>query len=125
VTPAAVTFIGDVHGQAALLAAALEDARRVSDLVVALGDYINVGPDSRQVVELLLSARGALGDRLVLLRGNHEQSLLDYLREPSQTAFLRMGGLATIKSYHPNPPSDILDVFRRSFPGEHPVRLRL
>lgn len=119
-----VVFVGDVHGYSNLLSSALEDAVAGARLVVGLGDYVNLGPDTRQVLEVLCEAKRHLGERLVLLRGNHDQSLLRYLADSAATDFLRIGGLATIRAYHPDPPPDVLDAFRRAFPVHHLELLR-
>lgn len=99
--PDRVFAIGDIHG----CAAELEDLLRLmdpkeNDLVVFLGDYIDRGPDSRRVIDIIL----ALGAKceVVALRGNHEQMLLDFIESRSAEAtenFLANGGRATLESY--------------------------
>lgn len=77
--------IGDVHGQLGRLRAAhalvSEDRARTGDgaaPVVHLGDYVDRGPDSRGVLEVL--ARGLdRGEPWVLLRGNHDAVMRDFL----------------------------------------------
>lgn len=67
--------IGDVHGCAEALAALVDAIQPTrDDTIVTLGDYIDRGPDSRRVIELLLE----LSQRchLVPLIGNHEVMLL-------------------------------------------------
>jgi serine/threonine protein phosphatase 1 len=68
------------------------------DLLVVLGDYIDRGPDSRGVVEMLID----LGHRcrLAPLMGNHEEVLLDVCacRLPIHWS-TSLGGAATLKSY--------------------------
>jgi serine/threonine protein phosphatase 1 len=63
--------------------------------VVFIGDYIDRGPQSREVVDHLLG----LPHRCVFLLGNHEKMLLDYLDGKDEGLFLPNGGLATIQSY--------------------------
>lgn len=91
--------IGDIHGCRDQLQALLAQVKpQPSDQLVFLGDYIDRGPHSREVVELLLSLRRHCPN-CIFLKGNHEAMLLDYLagREPSM--FLRNGGDATLASY--------------------------
>jgi serine/threonine protein phosphatase 1 len=67
--------IGDVHGcfQALrTLAAAVPFG--AEDVVVALGDYVDGGPDSCAVLDWLIAY--ARRGRLVALRGNHELMML-------------------------------------------------
>src|SRR5262245_28424779 len=91
--------IGDVHGHAEVLRALLGAVRpRPDDVIIALGDYVDRGPDSCGVVEETLARQGRR--QLVALRGNHDVMMLearkggDYLRE-----WLSCGGRATLASY--------------------------
>jgi len=91
--------IGDVHGCDTALTTLLEQvAPRVDDRIVFLGDYIDRGPASREVVEslLLLSSKCAP----VFLRGNHEAMILD-AREDALKAnvWQSYGGFEALISY--------------------------
>ncbi|MBZ0122823.1 MAG: serine/threonine protein phosphatase [Roseovarius sp.] len=101
--------IGDVHGRADLL---LELDRRIeADYagwpVVFLGDYIDRGEQSREVLELLMSVAPGGSPAVVCLMGNHERMLLDFLDNPAERArrWLRNGGLQTLASFNVAPPS--------------------
>ena len=95
--------IGDIHGCAdelGSLVGALPIRR--DDEIVFLGDYIDRGPDSKGVVSFLLELKQSLGEnRLIFLKGNHEDMLLSYLESTGQQAkmFLPNGGRATVQSY--------------------------
>jgi serine/threonine protein phosphatase 1 len=119
ITDSPLTIIGDVHGDAARLEVALKTINNQGGSVVLVGDYINRGPDSKGVLELLVTASNSLGDRLILIRGNHEAALLNYLDTGDPLLFLRHGGLTAIRSYYSTPPVNVLDVFRREFPSRH------
>lgn len=70
-----------------------------SDELFLLGDYINRGPDSKGVLDLILALQER-GYKVTLLRGNHEQMFLDALSNSKlQRLFLRYGGYATLKSF--------------------------
>ena len=105
-----VYAIGDIHGRADLLramlariAADLEERPCESAVEVFLGDYIDRGPSSREVIDILLSHPPVAGAR-TCLRGNHEQAMLDFLGEPGVLAdWSRFGGLETLLSYGLNP----------------------
>lgn len=91
-------FIGDVHGSLRPLLGILHllNSRHVSRAVF-LGDYINKGPQSAQVLEHLITASES--GAVTLLRGNHESALLDALETNNLGPFLKMGGAATVRSY--------------------------
>lgn len=97
--------LGDLHGRADLLAQAREDiaqdlAQNPVDesLIVCLGDYVDRGPDSALVLDML--ANQPFPAPLTLLRGNHEVMLQAFLREPEQlAAWGRFGGFQTLASY--------------------------
>lgn len=102
-----VYAIGDVHGRLDLLDALLdriadESARDPADSVhlVMLGDLIDRGPQSAQVVERLLTVpRGV--DEMHLLMGNHEEALLEILdgAHSQLPGWIRYGGEQALQSY--------------------------
>jgi serine/threonine protein phosphatase 1 len=108
--------VGDIHGRADLLAemlAALE-ARNLSEqreagmpLAIFLGDYVDRGPDSIRVIDLLLSGR-PYGYETRYLKGNHEQSMLAFMDNPlANRAWVLQGGAETLNSYGVQPPSPL------------------
>jgi serine/threonine protein phosphatase 1 len=91
--------IGDIHGcYAALEALAAYVPIRDDDLLVTLGDYVDRGPDSREVLDWLIK-RHATG-MLVPVLGNHEIMMLDARDEPYLASeWLEVGGRETLQSY--------------------------
>ena len=90
-----VYCVGDIHGRADLLeelhAMILADSEPYGGhkKVIYLGDYIDRGQYSKQVIELLLN-QALEGFESIFLRGNHEQALLDFLEHPERAqAWLR------------------------------------
>ncbi len=70
--------IGDIHGFSLALDRLLERiAPDSDDTIVTLGDYIDRGPDSRGVINRLLTLQKECN--LVPIRGNHEEMLLTLL----------------------------------------------
>lgn len=129
-----VYAIGDVHGRADLLdvlhdrivrdAYNAPEARRV---VVYLGDYIDRGPDSAGVIDLLLDAPLPEFEH-VFLMGNHEEFLLHFLDDPAiGEAWILNGGDATLSSYGVAPAeggiaadlADACDQLREKMPKAH------
>lgn len=99
--------IGDVHGCDDLLAE-IHD-RIAADLgvfpseaarIIHLGDYVDRGPDTSAVIERL-SRLCEADERLVCLRGNHEEMVLDFLNQllTGSETWLANGGGATLSSY--------------------------
>lgn len=115
--------IGDVHGCLMELTRLLDGlGLTADDRLVFLGDYIDRGDASAQVVDLLLEVREGLPET-VFLRGNHEQMLLDFLTPGGEHGhrFVRAGGGPTLLSYgvDPGASSGVRDALRRNVEGEH------
>lgn len=91
--------IGDIHGCRVALETLLEAiSPGPDDMVVTLGDYVDRGPDSRGVIDLLV----AWGERtqLVPLLGNHEEMMLEVVRNGRpHHEWIRHGGVETLDSY--------------------------
>lgn len=97
--------IGDIHGCIKELQQAeeliLADMKKYErpGLVVLLGDYIDRGPHSFEVIDHLVRP-SELGLRRVALCGNHEQLLTEFMEDPGQsTGWLELGGDETLLSY--------------------------
>jgi serine/threonine protein phosphatase 1 len=91
--------------------------------VIFLGDYINKGARSADVLHELISHAEA--GRATLLAGNHETALLDALDREDLSAFLKMGGAMTIRSYVGGRVGpDVFAEFTTKLPREHLDALR-
>jgi serine/threonine protein phosphatase 1 len=91
--------IGDIHGCDRALDALLTAIAPTSeDLIITLGDVVDRGPGSRQVVELLLQLPNRC--QFLGIMGNHEEMMLKVVadRQPPQY-WLQYGGVATLDSY--------------------------
>lgn len=93
--------IGDIHGCAdrleALIARLDIDAHR--DRLLFIGDYIDRGPASRDVIDRILDLRKRL-DHVICLLGNHERMFLDHcLFGRGTELFLENGGASTLETY--------------------------
>jgi serine/threonine protein phosphatase 1 len=125
------TFVvGDVHGRCAQLHALLKMVPRdeEADLLVFLGDLIDRGPDAPGCVDLVLDMHRQNPERVICLRGNHEQMLLDFI-EGSANLWITpvTGGERTYEQYTKkalviNSEQDLSDArkeIERSMPAEH------
>ena len=71
--------IGDIHGSLGAFRALRASLNLADDRLIFLGDYIDRGPESRQVLETLLDLSS--NPHHVFLRGNHDQWLLRARKE--------------------------------------------
>jgi serine/threonine protein phosphatase 1 len=123
----ALYAIGDVHGCArtldALLDALAADAGGPlgpSDTLVFVGDYVDRGPDSPGVLDRVLALEAdAAGPAVVVLRGNHDQMMLDYATGVGDTElWWANGGRTTLDAYATRGdlrlPGAHIDLLRRS-----------
>jgi serine/threonine protein phosphatase 1 len=102
--------VGDIHGQAGLLDEILsivasdnEAQGEAETLLVFLGDYIDRGLDSKDVVSRLAGGVGP-GMAPVFLKGNHEDLLLSFLDRPETGLnWLHNGGDMSLLSYGVEP----------------------
>ena len=91
--------IGDVHGCSKALRTVIETIDpQPDDEIVFLGDYVDRGPDSRNVVDQIIELQSQCN--VVALRGNHEIMLLAVaLHGMNESVWLNNGGRATVTSY--------------------------
>lgn len=122
--------VGDVHGR-------LDLYRRIEDRIIAegqpatillLGDLIDRGPESRGVIEHVLSPAPE-GFRRLALTGNHEDMALRFLDDPRRNAaWLGWGGREMIASYAPgatgDDPEALAAALRAALPEAHLAFLR-
>lgn len=134
--------IGDVHGRADLLAAKFTTIDQhiaahpiARPIIVLLGDYVDRGPQSRQVLDLILQRRET--GEVVALAGNHDALFLNFIHDPrTYSDWAPLGGFETLMSYGVAPlrsgdPEAIMALgerFRAAAPAGHIAfleRLRL
>ena len=104
----------DIHGCRLTLQRLVEHqlALRPSDELYLLGDYVNKGPDSRGVLDYLMELTGR-GYRVVALRGNHDQELLDAAQNHSDLTWASDADRQlTLRSFGVARPEDIPDAYR-------------
>lgn len=95
-----VFAIGDIHGCFDKLLSLMDivDIDWEKDTLVFIGDYIDRGPEVKEVVDYLLDL-GRREQKVIFLRGNHELMLQRYLHGIDKFTFLYNGGQATLDSY--------------------------
>ncbi|QTE30069.1 metallophosphoesterase [Pengzhenrongella sicca] len=117
-------FVGDIHGNVEALEGLIDELDKVgAERIIFLGDFVNKGPASREVVELLLTLTSR--PSVDFLRGNHEVALLHALETSDIAGLLRMGGAPTIRSYlGGNVGADVAAGLRQAVPRAHVEFLR-
>lgn len=99
--PKRMIAISDIHGMYQMFLKLLEkvnyDFKR--DQLIILGDLVDRGPESRELIEYLISLRNK-GANLVVLRGNHDDMFIQSLNDQySVDRWLLNGGVQTLESY--------------------------
>ena len=116
--------VGDIHG----CLAAFDDLLNwvlptPDDVIVALGDFVDRGPNTRGVLDRLIDLRGRLN--LICLRGNHEQMMVEARDggRSEQKMWLGVGGIQALQSY--GVAATLADVPREplELPPKRPGRL--
>lgn len=97
--PNRVVAIGDIHGCVHALETILAAVDpRPDDTIVCLGDFIDQGRESKEVIETLIALSARC--RLIMIKGNHEEMLLAALdSERARNTWLMCGGVQTLNSY--------------------------
>lgn len=129
-----VFAIGDIHGCDDLLEALIEGIDVITrndphpPIIVFLGDYVDRGPSSRQVIDRLIAMTSG-GRKARFICGNHEEAMLRFLGDmEGGLAWPGYGGRATMASYGVTCPEDEqnLDAWRttqaklkEAIPAEH------
>jgi serine/threonine protein phosphatase 1 len=92
--------IGDIHGclgklQALIMNIGIDPQK---DTIIFIGDYIDRGNSSREVVDYVIRLKKEY-KKVVCLLGNHEYMLIRYLEGVDEDLYLENGGIATLHSY--------------------------
>jgi serine/threonine protein phosphatase 1 len=122
--------IGDIHGRLDLLYKLLGKIERDSSArgpartrIVVLGDFIDRGPDSARIADILASQKPRAG--FIVLKGNHEAALVEGLRgdRAALDLWIDHGGDATLRSFgasekeiYPNDTRSLLGTARGVIP---------
>lgn len=131
----AVYAVADIHGRLDLLdrmeiliADDIAEHRPRRPLICYLGDYIDRGPRSAQVIDRLCTVSRD-GVPRIFLKGNHEDRMIDFLSDPrgNGPSWMKFGGREALESYGldvPHEPDDggwlrLRDALAGVLPEEH------
>jgi serine/threonine protein phosphatase 1 len=95
--------VGDIHGCYEKLISLMDRLPfdRHTDMLIFIGDYINRGPQSREVIDYLLELRRKC-KKIIFLMGNHEHALLQYAQTKDREYLRLLRAMeveSTLKSY--------------------------
>jgi serine/threonine protein phosphatase 1 len=110
--------VGDIHGCLEKLKEliSLIELDEEKDTLVLIGDYIDRGPDAKGVVDYILDLKRSI-EKVICLKGNHEEMLLNYVcHGRNREFFLLNGGRATINSYGQKDTEDGMEI---DIPDDH------
>jgi serine/threonine protein phosphatase 1 len=111
-------IVGDIHGEMDLLEQMLEKidgaiglVKLTNPLLVFVGDLVDRGPNSAEVLGRMMELTTEFPANVVCLLGNHEQMLLDFLDAPiaRHARWMRNGGIQTCESFGVKIPAEIGD----------------
>lgn len=107
-----IFVVGDIHGCFDKLCALMDKIplNFTRDQLIFIGDYIDRGPSSLEVVDYLIDLKKRW-PATIFLKGNHEDMLEKYLDGSDRFTYLLNGGQRTLDAYL-NLPNN---------PGEYPV----
>jgi serine/threonine protein phosphatase 1 len=94
--------IGDIHGCLESLERLLDKINPdiALDRLLFVGDYIDRGPRSKEVVDYVIRLKNqAPPGQVICLKGNHEAMFLDFLAGGPAEMFILNGGRATVEQY--------------------------
>lgn len=95
--------VGDIHGSYTKLSHLLTHCMAHCDQNVSrfifIGDYIDRGRRSREVVTFLIKIQSGAPDQFICLRGNHEEMLISASKHQNEMLWLHNGGHETLDSY--------------------------
>lgn len=104
-----VYAIGDIHGHADVLAqmhrqieADIAEQPEVENKIVYIGDYIDRGPNSKGVIDLLVERELTAPEiEHVFIMGNHENAMIEFMKDPEgpRKDWLAWGGIEALESY--------------------------
>jgi serine/threonine protein phosphatase 1 len=131
-----VYAVGDIHGRADLLIRLMQDLREDTargeyegkPILIFLGDYVDRGFQSKEVIDVLLSDIVSPFETY-FLKGNHEAAMIQFLSDPSiGPRWAEYGGAETLVSYGVQPPRtrtsmeewmQASEVLNAALPSEH------
>ncbi len=101
-TPQRIFAVGDIHGCYAKyteMMTKLDWSPQNGELLLFLGDYIDRGPQSFEVVEAIIELKSQWPDQVITLMGNHERMFLDFVGGLAVPDLFANGLAATVRDY--------------------------
>ncbi|ESU22902.1 hypothetical protein FEDK69T_18070 [Flavobacterium enshiense DK69] len=108
-----IIVVADIHGDDEKFRKALKSVSlKKTDKLVLLGDLIDRGKNSKNVLDTLLLLKSNGFENIIYIRGNHEQMLLDSIEnEDKEYIWIKNGGDKTLKSFRANYSNQIPEIY--------------
>ena len=109
--------IGDLHGCAATFKYMLFEQLKIQkeDVIYCLGDYIDRGPESKGVIDLIFSLQGE-DFNIKTLRGNHEEMMMQSVNGLDNfSLWFQNGGNSTLHSFGVESYSEMHEKYKMFF----------
>lgn len=92
--------VSDIHGMANQFERILEKWNPKEEELVLLGDYVDRGEESKEVLEKILELKKEYGSQLTVLLGNHDLIFMDFIENPEGNGefYYHVGGRETVVS---------------------------
>ena len=91
--------IGDVHGCYETFLKMIEHWDKETEILIQLGDLIDRGKRSPEVVKLVRNLKEQYMDQAVFIKGNHEYEMIEHITSPPNNNWLKQGGTETLHQY--------------------------
>ena len=119
--------IGDIHGCLNQLISIhnqifnYKNYKKEEDLLIYLGDYIDRGPKSKQVIDQIIQLKNK-ETKTIFLMGNHEEMMMDFLLNKANNLkhWLDFGADKTFKSYN----IEVVEFIKDGFEDQNIDKLR-
>jgi serine/threonine protein phosphatase 1 len=94
-----ILVVGDVHGCLYTFQSLLDRHWTSDDILIQVGDIIDRGNFSAETIQYLQKLQESFPERVIILRGNHEQEFIEYAKMGINHRWLRQRGSKTLESF--------------------------
>jgi serine/threonine protein phosphatase 1 len=93
-----ILVVGDVHGCLHTFTAILDQHWKNDEILIQVGDLIDRGKFSGETIQFVQHLQKIHPNQVFILRGNHEQELIEYVETGFNSNWMRQRGYKTLES---------------------------